>query len=232
MAAEDFFARWAKKRQESEAPADMPATTEPSAGGQGVTQTPQAPQSSQDGQDRQQIRKDEQPLPTMEDVARLTRDSDYSPFMAKGVDEAVKRSAMKKLFSDPHFNVMDGLDVYIEDFTKFEPITPAMLASLEHAKELLSPVAGKQASLMRLLDLPEQEGRPASAAEDGTAEARHKQNSQQNSQQDPQEQHLQERVHVDAPRQIADAGETEPPDRDETTYAKEQDAAAHKVDDN
>jgi hypothetical protein len=43
---------------------------------------------------------------------------------------------MKKLFSDPHFNVMDGLDVYIDDYGKPDPIPPEMLRSLASAKFL------------------------------------------------------------------------------------------------
>ena len=31
---------------------------------------------------------------------------------------------MKKLFADPHYNVMDGLDVYIDDYSKPDPIPP------------------------------------------------------------------------------------------------------------
>ena len=42
-----------------------------------------------------------------------------------------------KLFSDPRFNVMDGLDVYIDDYTKGDPIPPELLARLEHAKRTL-----------------------------------------------------------------------------------------------
>jgi hypothetical protein len=34
---------------------------------------------------------------------------------------------MKKLFSDPHFNVMDGLDSYIADYGKPDPIPLSML---------------------------------------------------------------------------------------------------------
>ena len=41
--------------------------------------------------------------------------------------EDVRRAALKKLFSDPRFNVMDGLDVYIDDYSKTEPIPPEML---------------------------------------------------------------------------------------------------------
>ncbi len=34
---------------------------------------------------------------------------------------------MKKMFSDPHFNVMDGLDIYIDDYSKPDPIPLEML---------------------------------------------------------------------------------------------------------
>jgi hypothetical protein len=78
----------------------------------------------------------ERPLPTLEDVAALDADSDFSAFVARGVDQAVRRSALKKLFADPHFNVMDRLDVYIDDYTKPSPVSEAMLASLEHAKSV------------------------------------------------------------------------------------------------
>lgn len=210
MAAEEFFARWAKKRQQPEA-GDTSADTEVAASGHGASQIPQTGQSP----DRQ-VREDVPPLPTMEDVARLTHDSDYSPFMAKGVDEAVKRSAMKKLFSDPHFNIMDGLDVYIEDFTKCEPITPAMLASLEHAKELLNPRAGTQAALMRLIDQSEQPDRPAS---EDAAGAEH-----------VQAHDFQAQVQADAPQQMSDAGEADPPDKDEAVLKEDKSAVARKAD--
>jgi hypothetical protein len=75
-------------------------------------------------------------LPTMDDVAALGAESDFSAFVARGVDQAVRRSALKKLFADPHFNVMDKLDVYIDDYTKPSPMSEAMLASLGHAKNL------------------------------------------------------------------------------------------------
>ena len=76
------------------------------------------------------------PLPTMDDVAQLTRASDYSRFVASGVDEGVKRAAMKKLFADPHFNMMDGLDVYIEDYGATTPILPSELRQMAQAKFL------------------------------------------------------------------------------------------------
>jgi hypothetical protein len=77
-----------------------------------------------------------EPLPTMNDVALLTRESDYSRFVSPGIDEGVKRAAMKKLFTDPHFNVMDGLDTYIDDYGKPDPIPLAMLRQMNQAKVL------------------------------------------------------------------------------------------------
>jgi hypothetical protein len=50
--------------------------------------------------------------------------------MQRGVDPQVKNAAMKKLFADPHFNVMDGLDTYIDDYGKPDPIPAAMLRQL------------------------------------------------------------------------------------------------------
>ncbi len=68
----------------------------------------------------------------------LTFESDFKAFMRAKIDEGVKRAALKKLFSDPRFNVMDGLDIYIDDYSKDDPIPAAMLASLEHSKATLS----------------------------------------------------------------------------------------------
>jgi hypothetical protein len=43
---------------------------------------------------------------------------------------------MKKLFSDPHFNVMDGLDIYIDDYSIAEPIPPSMLEKMYQSTAL------------------------------------------------------------------------------------------------
>jgi len=31
------------------------------------------------------------------------------------------------MFTDPHFNIMDGLDIYIDDYSKPDPLPPGML---------------------------------------------------------------------------------------------------------
>ena len=150
MAADDFFSRWSKK--------NAGATTDAE---QGLAGVPLAPAADDNDELIAKTEAAVKPLPTQEDVAQLTHDSDYSAFMAQGVDESVKQSAMKKLFTNPHFNIMDGLDIYIEDYNTFEPISPALLASLSHAKALLDPLSQLQAPLMSLLEKMPEKTEPA-----------------------------------------------------------------------
>ncbi|OAI64373.1 hypothetical protein RSP795_04725 [Ralstonia solanacearum] len=100
---------------------------------------------------------DAPPLPTLEDAARLTPADDFAPFVAQGVDEAVKRAALKKLFADPHFNVMDGLDTYIDDYSQPDPIPPEMLREL------------RQATALRLFGPPDEAGSTTVDSEPTTA---------------------------------------------------------------
>lgn len=76
------------------------------------------------------------PAPTLDDVAQLTRSSDYTRFVAPDVDPQVKNAALKKLFADPQFNVMDGLDVYIDDYGQPDPIPASMLRQMVQSRAL------------------------------------------------------------------------------------------------
>ncbi|AKD25643.1 Protein of unknown function (DUF3306) [Polynucleobacter duraquae] len=65
---------------------------------------------------------------SLDDVEKMDRFApDFSAFMQPGVDPVVQQAAMKKMFSDPHFNIMDGLDIYIDDYSKPDPIPLEML---------------------------------------------------------------------------------------------------------
>ncbi len=102
------------------------------------------------------------PLPTLDDVRALTPDADFSRFVAPEVSPDVRNAAMKKLFSDPFFNEMDGLDIYIDDYSKPDPL-PASLA-----RKLVS------AQFMKLFDEPKDEqvspvATPSSDPEPGPA---------------------------------------------------------------
>ena len=73
-----------------------------------------------------QVSQQEQ-MPTLEDVLKLTKDSDYSAYVKPGIDPDVQQAALQKLFSDPRYNVMDGLDIYIDDYSKPDPLPTGML---------------------------------------------------------------------------------------------------------
>lgn len=81
--------------------------------------------------------KDEKPAPSLPPVEKLTPESDFSGFMHPKVDEALRRVALKKLFSDPHFNLPDPFEAYSGDWTGGEPIPEEMLAALNQAQRLL-----------------------------------------------------------------------------------------------
>lgn len=72
------------------------------------------------------------PPPTLQEAQQLTPASDFRPFVARAVAPEVRNAAFKQLFTDPHFNVMDGLDIYIDDYSKPDPLPLAV------ARELLA----------------------------------------------------------------------------------------------
>lgn len=50
--------------------------------------------------------------------------------MRAEVEEGLKRQAFRKLLQDPRFNVMDGLDVYIDDYSKPDPLPEGWLEKM------------------------------------------------------------------------------------------------------
>src|SRR5690606_29553464 len=94
--------------------------------------SPVAVDSTADGV---RVEDEAQPL-TLQDVQALTRDSDFSPFVTRDIAPEVKNAALKKLFSDPHYNVMDGLDIYIDDYSNLEPLPAPMLRRMVGAQAL------------------------------------------------------------------------------------------------
>lgn len=109
----EFLSRWSRlKRQAREQSAATPPAAAPAV-------DPQAPP------------------PELPPVDQLTIDSDFRGFFHPKVDETLRRAALKKLFSDPHFNIMDGLDTYIDDYSQPNPLPAAMLAQLRQAQKIL-----------------------------------------------------------------------------------------------
>ena len=112
--ADGFLSRWSKRKagkqdELTEKKIDTPVSSTDALEAQGVEE--QAP-----------------PPVTLEDVEKIDRfDPDFSAFMKPDVDPTVQQAALKKMFTDPHFNVMDGLDIYIDDYSKPDPLPPGML---------------------------------------------------------------------------------------------------------
>jgi hypothetical protein len=98
---------------------------------------------SPDSQDKKTIESASTPTeeetlpPTLEDAESIDRFApDFSAFMKPNVDPAVQQAAMKKLFSDPHFNIMDRLDIYIDDYSIPDPIPMEMLKRMVQSESL------------------------------------------------------------------------------------------------
>lgn len=66
----------------------------------------------------------------------MTPQSDFSPFMSPNVDPQLRNLAMKKLFTDPHYNVMDRLDIYIDDYSVHTPLPLEVIRQMSIAKTL------------------------------------------------------------------------------------------------
>lgn len=128
--AEGFLGRWSQRKQAlregkpvEEPPPPAPVAEAPAAQAvaQAAAEPPQAPTEPV------------APPPTLQDVQALTPQSDFQRFVAPDVDPEVKHAAMRKLFSDPHFNVMDGMDVYIDDYNTPNPMPASMLRKMASA---------------------------------------------------------------------------------------------------
>ena len=144
--ADGFLGRWSQRKQAQRAglpldeppvppsaapagaalsltPANPAASPEATVTAQGPAQSPPAPEPAP-------------PPPSLDDASRLTPASDFRPFMARDVSPEVRNAAMKKLFADPQFNVMDRLDTYIDDYSQPDPLPAAMLRQMASAQFL------------------------------------------------------------------------------------------------
>ncbi|MEY3640056.1 MAG: NAD(P)H-quinone oxidoreductase subunit chloroplastic [Pseudomonadota bacterium] len=128
-----FFSRWSQRKQAVKA--GLVAEDKADKKLQEPVQTKAAPLATAH-QDAAESKAEPVKLPTLADVEQLTPQSDFSAFMTQGVTPEVRNAAMKKLFTDPHYNVMDGLDIYIGDYNTPDPMPAGMLAKMVGAQFL------------------------------------------------------------------------------------------------
>lgn len=125
--------RWSQRKLEaareeappstSDASASVPADAEPTPAPAAIEKEPPNAQQA----------------PELPPVETLTFESDFTAFLQPRVEEAVKRQALKKLFRDARFNVMDGLDTYIDDYSIPSPVSAELLREMVHARVTLDP---------------------------------------------------------------------------------------------
>ena len=148
-----FLSRWSKKK--IDAKNDAPAETklggdtgvEPNVG-MASDASISASNSSIDGLSKPNMPETPHPEPSsakatlpdgeLPSIETLTHEADFSPFMAKGVDPSLRNQAMKKLFADPHygFDNMDKLDIYLDDYSKFEPLPLEIVKQMYQSRSL------------------------------------------------------------------------------------------------
>ena len=124
-----FLGRWSRRKQDVR---EGKPVEEPPAP---VAQAPAAPPPVAPLPDLAPV-VEAPPLPSLSDAQALTPASDFGPFVDRAVAPEVRNLAMKKLFADPHFNVMDGLDIYVGDYTQPDPLPEGMLRKMVGAHAL------------------------------------------------------------------------------------------------
>jgi hypothetical protein len=120
VSGDDFLSRWSRRKVQArdETPPPEPPPTKPApAAAPVVAEAPAVPE----------------PLPPLES---LTPESDFQPFMRADVDPKVRGLALRTLFRDPQFNVMDGLDIYIGDYSQPDPLPPEWLDQMKQLGRL------------------------------------------------------------------------------------------------
>lgn len=123
MSDDNFLSRWSRRKTAArtgtvpQEPAPAPTSAPASADNAPAVPAPSEPA----------------PLPPVES---LTPDSDFSPFMKSDVDPGLRRTALKTLFKDPRFNVMDMMDTYVDDYSKPDPLPAGWLEQMASAARL------------------------------------------------------------------------------------------------
>lgn len=144
VVADGFLGRWSQRKQavqhgqvlDEPAPAKRVTVDSVASAATGVSKEQGLPGEVVSKQAEVPADQLSPPAPTLEDVKALNADSSFAPFVSREVSPEVRNAAMKKLFTDPHYNLMDGLDIYIDDYSKPDPMPASMLRQLASAKFL------------------------------------------------------------------------------------------------
>ena len=158
------LSRWSRRKLEASAEAPAPPAAPANVTASATASVPAAASAAG---------------PELPSIDSLKFDSDFTAFLRPEVDETLKRAALKQLFRDPRFNVMDGLDTYIDDYTRADPIEPGLLKEMMQrfsavASTTAPPVEDATSQLeappaIAAAGAPAAESSPATSAEPASA---------------------------------------------------------------
>lgn len=120
-----FLERWSRLKRHGEPAAAQTPPPAPAAPQAAAAASPAAPAADAQA--------------ALPPIDSLDLAADFTAFMKKEVGESLRRAALRKLFSDPHFHFerMDKLDIYIDDYSRGDPIPADMLQRLRQFESLL-----------------------------------------------------------------------------------------------
>lgn len=129
-----FLSRWSRRKLEAEA--------DPQPAANALAQAPEEP--AERSENAELTDADMPPLESLDE------NSDYRGFLSPKVSETLRKEALRKLFRQSRFNLVDGLDDYAEDFTRFEPlgdlVTHEMRRLLEAGRKAMADASGSPPS--------------------------------------------------------------------------------------
>jgi len=133
---ESALSRWSRRKSQSRAPGQdteedlqSPPVTTASIADNNPVESASEPLSIATPAAVNEISDEDMPS-----VESLDENSDYAGFLSAGVSEKLRRAALRKLFHLDVFNVVDGLDDYAEDYTKFEKLGAIITADMRLQK--------------------------------------------------------------------------------------------------
>ena len=133
-----FLSRWSQRKvqvRQGAAMADLPPLPQPAVEVAAILARAEPAEPPKDVAPQDGTPPTEPP-PTLFEASQLTPASDFSRFVKNNVSPEVKNTALKQLFADPHFNVMDRLDTYIDDYNTPDPLPASWLRKMTQSAAL------------------------------------------------------------------------------------------------
>jgi hypothetical protein len=133
---ENFLSRWSRLKRRDASASDSPPAK--------PTENPQAmPATSGQVPESETPKKDEDciDLSKLPSIESLTKDSDYSTFMQKGVPDDLRRQALRRLWqTNPELAAPDLLEMNMLDYTGNDGVKPLFQPAVSAVVEAIQKV--------------------------------------------------------------------------------------------